>query len=745
MRRTALRALSSILLCSLAAFAVTPRFWEYFSQDELLEGTMKGVSLTWDGRLTLAPSYDLYYDTEQPFIFSMVRDKSGNIFIGTGHGGRVFKADAQGKGSLYFQSKELDVFALAVDAAGVLYAGTSPDGKVYKITGPEKATEFCNPEDKYIWSLLFDPQGNLFVGTGGRGLILKVNAKGEKTTFYDPSDSNIMCLAQLSNGDLLAGTSPDGMVVRLTPQAKAFTLLHTSMEEIRSLAIDNFGTIYAVAASSKGAAPQAAPKSPTPASPTSGTLPIATIQVLPTAGEKSAETKTSVSVPGGEQDSSGSRSAVYAIAKNGSAETLYSSKDQMVYDLLVQPDNAVLISTGTKGRILSVNPEKHFSVVTDSPEEQITRLLREGNTVFAAGSNQGRLYKLGPQRAPEGSYESAPLDAKTAASWGKISWRFNGAPGESVEFRTRTGNIGQPDNTWSDWSAPYTSADGQQIVNPNARYLQWKAVMKRGTGTSPASEPGALDKVSIAYLQENLRPQVVSITVLPAGVALQSAPPLAPGTLSLSLTSSNRDKALTSPRTRGQEEQKLPPRQIIQAGAQSFTWKATDDNDDALQYSIYFRGGGENDWKLLAKDLKDTFYTLDGDALPDGVYSLKVVASDAPSNAYGRGLIGELVSRPFIISNSTPVINVGNHQIEARKVTVDFQAKVGTGRIESAEFSIDGGDWQLVFPTDGIADSAEEQFQFTTPELTAGEHLVGLRATDSNGQTGTGKLLVKIP
>ena len=60
----------------------------------------------------------------------------------------------------------------------------------------------------------------------------------------------------------------------------------------------------------------------------------------------------------------------------------------------------------------------------------------------------------------------------------------------------------------------------------------------------------------------------------------------------------------------------MPPRQILQPGAQSFTWKATDDNDDSLEYSIYFKGEGESDWKLLAKELTETFYTLDGAALP---------------------------------------------------------------------------------------------------------------------------------
>jgi hypothetical protein len=249
----------------------------------------------------------------------------------------------------------------------------------------------------------------------------------------------------------------------------------------------------------------------------------------------------------------------------------------------------------------------------------------------------------------------------------------------------------------------------------------------------------------MSYLQENLRPQVVSITVLPSGVAIQKSPSLATGSMSLNVTATTGDgQSLNSPRQRGRDLNPMPPRQNLQPGAQSFTWKATDDNDDDLEYAIYFRGEGETEWKLLEKDVTDTFYTLDGTALPDGTYRLKVVASDAPSNPYGKSLIGELISRPFVVSNATPAIAVKSHTVTGKRVQIVFSAKVGAGHVATAEFSIDGGTWSLVFPTDGIADSTEEEFQVTTPDLAPGEHLIGLRASDRNGTTGTTKLVVRI-
>jgi len=360
-----------------------------------------------------------------------------------------------------------------------------------------------------------------------------------------------------------------------------------------------------------------------------------------------------------------------------------------------------------------------------------------------AGSNQGRVYKLTAQRAQTGSFESRYLDAKAVSSWGRIAWNFSASSGGSVELLSRSGNTEKPDSTWSEWSTPYTAAAGQQVTSPKARYFQWKAALKRGGSQTAASAPEYLERVRIAYLQNNLRPQVVSISLLPPGVTLQKAPSLPSGSLSFGSAATD-GSSLNSPRERGKEKQPLPPRQVAQPGAQSFTWKATDDNDDTLEYSVYFKGEGETDWKLLEKKLADNFYTLDSGALPDGVYTLKVVASDAPSNPYGKSLIGELISKPFLISNSTPQVEIVGHKVAGKKVEIHFRARAGAGRIASAEFSVDGGEWFIVFPLDNIADSGLEEYQMSTPELPAGEHSIGLRASDTVGNTGTAKIVVKI-
>lgn len=737
-------ALIVLLALSIAALAVTPQFWENFTQEDLLKGSLTRVSLTPDGKLFLAPAYDLVYDTEQQYIFSMVRDKAGNLYVGTGDEGKVFKIDAQGKGSLYFQTKELDVFAMALDSSDILYVGTSPDGKVYKVNGPEQSTVFCNPESKYIWSMVFDSTDNLYIGTGPHGVIYKVNKSGEKSSFYTCTDNHVVCLLRESNNNLLVGTSPGGMVIEVTNQAKGFALMDTPLEEIHSVAVDRFGTIYAVASSSKGAGAVTTSKQGTSSSTTTVTAAAITVESSVSDTEKPKDSKV-VIASNGANTYSGAKSTVYAITKNGDVEVIYDSSGQMVFDTVIQNDGSLLVATGPKGRLLSIDTAKQVGVITDSPEEDLTCLLNAGEVTYIAGSNQGKVYKLQSQKSRDGVYESKTLDAKAVSSWGNISWHVTNPGGGKIELSTRTGNTDEADQSWSDWSDPYATP-GQQITSPRARYLQWRASFKNNSSASQSNTADLLDRVQIAYLQQNLRPQVTDITVLPYGVELQKQPSLVAGGLNLVTQASTSDgRSLNAPRERGRDLQPLPPRQVLQPGVQSFTWEATDDNKDSLEYTLYFKGEGESDWKLLEKKLTDTFYSLNEASLPDGTYRLKVVASDAPSNPYDKFLIGERISEPVIIANASPSVEISGNKVNGKKVEVKIRTRVLTGRIATAEFSIDGGEWHLVFPLDGIADSAQEEYQIVTPELTVGEHMIGIRSSDSDGNTGTAKLIVKIP
>src|SRR5712671_2737664 len=111
-----------------------PVVWAINSRAELLKGEARGVSVTDSGILTLAPGVSQLFNTDQAYVWSAAMDSAGNVYLGTGHDGKIFRVGPDGKGSLLYKAPELDVTALAIARDGAVFAATSPDGKVYRVT-----------------------------------------------------------------------------------------------------------------------------------------------------------------------------------------------------------------------------------------------------------------------------------------------------------------------------------------------------------------------------------------------------------------------------------------------------------------------------------------------------------------------------------------------------------------------------------------------------------------------------------
>ena len=220
-------------------FAGEPVVWEINSRAELLKGEARGVSVTDNGILTLAPNLSQLFNTDQAYVWSAAIDPAGNVYLGTGHDGKLFRVNSDGKGSLLYKASELDVTALAIARDGAVFAATSPDGRVYRVTADGKAEVYFDPADKYIWSLAILGDGSLAVGTGDNGKLYRVRAAGAKpegSLLINTNQTHVMSLAVAKQGDLIAGTDPGCLVLRISPEGKAFGLYDAPLREIHALA-----------------------------------------------------------------------------------------------------------------------------------------------------------------------------------------------------------------------------------------------------------------------------------------------------------------------------------------------------------------------------------------------------------------------------------------------------------------------------------------------------------------------------
>jgi hypothetical protein len=717
-------AISCLLIASARpSYAGQPAIWETGSRAELLKGDARGISISDTGVLTLAPNVAEIFNTEQAFVWSSAIDSKGNVYLGTGHDGKIFRVGSDGRGSLLYDAAELDITALAIAPDGSIYAGSSPDGKVYRITADGHAETFFDPGDKYIWSLAILNDGSLAIGTGDSGKLYRVRsagAKPESSLLLSTNQTHVMSLAVTPQGDLIAGTDPGGLVLRISAEGKAFALFDAPLREIHALAASADGSIYALALSDSVATTRAQSTTvPIPQSSDSGGTP-ATSVTITAIDESGNPVQPAAPAARSRTDITNARSAVFRILPDGATDVVWSSTSITAFAIApALEQGSVLIGTADKGRIYSVTTDGRDTLLLQSTEGQISSFLVRSDQVYAASSNQGRLFRFGRNTVAEGTYESAVRDAKLTATWGRMWWRGAG----NVELQTRSGNGERPDSTWSEWSAAYRNADGTQVTSPRARFIQWRATLR----SAGAAATAWMEDATLAYLTRNVAPEVLSVTSLPFGVGLQQGAQIQ---VDPNIESSGLDPSLFG------AVAQVPPRRIFQRGARSFQWQAEDRNGDTLEYAIYYRALNETTFRLLKDKLRDNFFTIDGATLADGRYIIKIIASDAPDNPAGAALVGERLSEPVDIDNTPPVVRVAPGQPSSNGGGTAFNVDDATGKIKRADVSIDGGPWTPLFPDDGIADSGHERYSVSFP-IMRGEHTVSLRAFDSSGNVGT--------
>ena len=724
-RRLFVLIITSLAL-SIVALAEGTRTWEQSKFDDLIKGTPQGVAIRSAGGLELAPSFSSLCTTPSTFIWAIAADHEGNLFAAAGSPARVYRITPDGKSTVIFEPQALQVQALMLDKSGAIYAATNPDGKVYKLergTGsrdktsdkknaeeknkaadsPWTSSVYFDPATKYIWDLALDDSGNLYVATGDHGEIFRVTPKGEHSVFFQSDEAHIRVLTFERNGsgNLIAGSDGSGLVYRISPKGEAFVLYSAPKKEITALALDKQGNIYAAGVGEKHGGP--APSFPStiisiPAQVPSSGAPGSAPNPNPSPGPSTPPTITfSTSASGATGGSE-----IYRIAPDGSPTRIWVSHEDMVYALGFDQQGTLLAGTGNRGHVFAISSstsnDDNYTDLLKTSAGQVTAFANAPNGLYAATSNLGKVFVLGAGATPEGSYQSDVFDAHNFSRWGRAELRATG----NVELFARSGNVDNPDRNWSSWQKVELQKDAQVGV-PAARFIQWKAVLHAG---NPAPR---VDSVTLNYLPKNVAPDLDEVTVQ-TGVRYQS----------MSSLSMPRIPGSDSSGSAGMPHFDAPPPTIHDRDSIGVKWSVHDDNDDQMIYSLYYRGDGEARWLLLKDNLSDKFYSFDASLLPDGGYTVKIVASDAPSHSPGEALTSEKESARFEVDTTPPRIEnlSASHQNERQggrengQIHVSFRAADGFSSIKRAEYSLDAGEWQYVEPVGQISDSKTESYDF---------------------------------
>jgi hypothetical protein len=557
--------------------------------------------------------------------------------------------------------------------------------------------------------------GAIYAGTGPKGAIYRITPDGKSSVFYQTRQEHILCVALADDGTLYAGSDKSGLLYRIDSRGKGFVVFSAPQSEVRSLLVTT-GAVYAGTSSptsrrrpGSGSSASASESSDRPGGTTHASV----------AGEKPDKVKASEGTPtrSGSSSPSDSRegeravtasapsapaageNSVYRIAPDGTVREVF--RERALILSLFKNGDRLFVGTGMDGQLFEIDETtKERSEIARLDHGQVLALCRRRDGAIVIGTGDpGKLYVLQDKFVSRGTITSEVLDAKLISKWGALRWQADTPTGTKVMVAARSGNVAEPDDTWSDWSADQTDARRATIAAPPARFLQYRVTL---TSDSPSATP-VLRDLTLRYVNTNQAPEVTSLDV----------PNLDAVTL--------------------ENPKKL-----------RIKWSATDPNEDELTYSVYVRKDGWKSWVLLEEDFDKTEFEWDTTTTPSGTYRVRVVASDRRDNPAEDALTGDRTSEPFVVSHTPPDVTV-KATVDGDHAVIEATASDALVRLTSASFAVNGKKWSNVFPLDGVFDSKDEVFRFKTETLKPGTYVLVLKVKDAAGNTGSADVVFTVP
>ena len=246
---------------------------------------------------------------------------------------------------------------------------------------------------------------------------------GKSELFYASDEAHIRVMAFDTKGNLMVGTEPSGRVLRITrtanssgrkdrdkePAAEGFVLYETSKREVTALAVAPDGNIYAAAIGEKQRPGSQATAIITNSQ---GTTTITGGGVITGSAQNATPFVPFPPLLSG---------SIYKIAPDGAPEELWTSRDDVVYSLALNADGRLLAGTGNNGALLAIDGRGVFAQLAKSGSAQITGISRGPNgKIFLCTANPGKVFSVGPEYQPEGTYESRSFDAQLVLEMGAL-------------------------------------------------------------------------------------------------------------------------------------------------------------------------------------------------------------------------------------------------------------------------------------------------------------------------------------
>lgn len=703
------------------ALGRTAEIWRLTSQTDFASGEVDGLAVVSTGGLALGPQASVLDIVSAQCLWPIAVGPDGSVYTGTWTDGCLRRTTPDGDTDVLLATEDAAIQAIAVADDGTVYAAAAPSGTIYRISPGQDPEQLCRIDAQDVWALAFTTSGDLWAATGPDGRLYRISPDGVATVAFVAADRHIADLAVGPDDTLYLATSPRGKVYAVAPDGSARSLHEIDRYAAQSVAVDSEGNVYV------------------------GTS------------------------PGGR---------VLKIGADGVVQEVLRVRARHVLSLQAAPDGAVYAATGPEARVYVIRPDRSYAELYDPETAFVTRIASDSaGALYLAAADTGRIIKLDPVAPRTGNFTSAVHDAGAVARWGAVRWQGHAPDETRVRIATRSGGTAHPDATWSEWRETGLTSTS---ASPPARFLQCRVEVE-GRGPTTAE----IDSVEISCLPANRPPQVALST--PTGDEIWSGrnsirwagrdpdgdrityevyrssdrgetwTPVqatdAPVEEGPAEEIARRTPALTDPQqaylVQGRTDRPslrrataagltepmaavtaapvaapgLEEEELVEPD-EAPTWEADEDE-----------GVGEEEVPLArpaGPPAVATRLEWDTTSVPDGIYWIKVVATDRSSNPADACEV-ESVSQAFTVDNTPPELILDRRRADDDPPPDSLTVFDRTTYITSAEFRVDGGDWLAATAGDGIFDGQFEAILLDRDRLPEAAHAVEIRARDAAG------------
>ncbi|MGD0786133.1 MAG: hypothetical protein ABR969_10020 [Sedimentisphaerales bacterium] len=143
-------------------------------------------------------------------VFKLAFDSHGDLLAAiSGAKCRLLRYDGKKFETVFEPNKTSYIFAIALDKAGNVFLGTGPKGRIWKLDSKCRNPQLVYTcQDKNIMCLLVGKNGFLYAGTDTRGLVYKINLENKTASIlYDSGENEVTDLLFGSDGFLYAAAT----------------------------------------------------------------------------------------------------------------------------------------------------------------------------------------------------------------------------------------------------------------------------------------------------------------------------------------------------------------------------------------------------------------------------------------------------------------------------------------------------------------------------------------------------------